>query len=137
VPRIHAGLRRLGRRVNRKRVERIMREREIAGVTRRKHRSLTRSAKRAVPAADLIGRDFTAGAPGRKLVGDITYVPTGEGRLYPATWLDLATREIVGYSMAGHHRASLVVGALTKARRPRRPPARPRRALGPRSGVHR
>ncbi|WP_413471114.1 IS3 family transposase [Streptomyces peucetius] len=71
VPRIHAELRRLDRRVNRKRVERIMRERDITGVTRRKRRSLTRPAKKAAPAADLIGRDFTAGAPGRKLVGDV------------------------------------------------------------------
>ncbi|WP_328406510.1 IS3 family transposase [Streptomyces sp. NBC_00390] len=115
VPRIHAELRRLDRRVNRKRVERIMRERDIAGVTRRKRRSLTRPANRAVPAADLIGRDFTADAPGRKLVGDITFIPTDEGRLYLATWLDLATREIVGYSMADHHRASLVVDALAMA----------------------
>jgi putative transposase len=62
VPRIHAELRWLDRRVNRKRVERIMRERDITGVTRRKRRSLTRPAKKAVPAADLIGRNFTAGA---------------------------------------------------------------------------
>ncbi|MFI9611391.1 IS3 family transposase [Streptomyces sp. NPDC052023] len=115
VPRIHAELRRLDRRVNRKRVERIMRERGITGVTRRKRQSLTRPAKRAVPAADLIGRDFTADAPGRKLVGDITFIATDEGWLYLATWLDLATREIVGYSMADHHRASLVVNALTMA----------------------
>ncbi|MET9134585.1 IS3 family transposase [Streptomyces antibioticus] len=60
VPRIHAWLRRLGHRINRKRIERVMRERGIAGVTRRRRRSLTRPAKRAVPAADLIGRDFTA-----------------------------------------------------------------------------
>ncbi|MGY5036200.1 IS3 family transposase [Streptomyces sp. 900116325] len=115
VPRIHAESRRLDRRVNRKRVERIMRERAITGVTRRMRRSLTRPAKRAVPAADLIGRDFTADAPGRKLVGDITYIPTEQGWLYLATWLDLTTREIVGYSMADHHRASLVVDALTTA----------------------
>ncbi|MFE0732081.1 IS3 family transposase [Streptomyces antibioticus] len=115
VPRIHAELRRLDRRVNRKRVERIMRERDITGVTRRKRRSLTRPAKKAVPAHDLIRRDFTAAAPGRKLVGDITFIATDEGRLYLATWLDLATREIVGYSMADHHRASLVVDALTMA----------------------
>jgi putative transposase len=115
VPRVHAGLRRLGRPVNRKRVERVMRERGIAGVTRRRRRSLTRPARKAVPAADLIGRDFTANAPGTKLVGDITYVPTDEGWLYLATWLDLATREIVGYSMADHHRASLVVNALAMA----------------------
>ncbi|MDX3458789.1 IS3 family transposase [Streptomyces sp. ME02-8801-2C] len=69
VPRIHAGLRRLGHRVNRKRIERVMRERGISGVTRRKRRSLTRPAKRAVPAPDLLGRDFTASAPGMKLVG--------------------------------------------------------------------
>ncbi|MFE0733238.1 IS3 family transposase [Streptomyces antibioticus] len=115
MPRIHAELRRLDRRVNRKRVERIMREYDITGVTRRKRRSLTRPAKKAVPAHDLIGRGFTAADPGRKPVGDITYIPTDEGWLYLATWLDLATREIVGYSMADHHRASLVVDALTMA----------------------
>ncbi|WP_267717239.1 IS3 family transposase [Streptomyces sp. CoH17] len=113
VPRIHAELRRLDRRVNRKRVERIMRERDLTGVTRRKRRSLSRPAKKAVPAADLIGRNFMTDAPGRKLVGDITFIATGEGWLYLATWLDLGTREIVGYSMADHHRAFLVVDALT------------------------
>ncbi|MFI1645945.1 DDE-type integrase/transposase/recombinase [Streptomyces avidinii] len=61
------------------------------------------------------GRNFTADAPGRKLVGDITYIPADEGWLYLATWLDLATREIVGYSMADHHRASLVVDARAMA----------------------
>lgn len=103
APRIHAGLVRLGHQVNRKRVERIMRERGIIGVTRRRRRSLTRPAKRAVPAPDLIGRDFTA-PPGVKLVGDITFIPTEQGWLYLATWLDLATREVVGYAMADHHR---------------------------------
>ncbi|WP_326793310.1 IS3 family transposase [Streptomyces sp. NBC_00841] len=48
---------------------------------------------------------------------DITYIPTDEGWLYLATWLDLATCEIVGYSMADHHRAGLVVDALTMAAR--------------------
>ncbi|MGQ4365461.1 IS3 family transposase [Streptomyces sp. SAS_272] len=79
VPRIHAELRRLDRRVNRKRVEQIMRERDICGVTRCKRRSLTRPAKKAVPAHDLIGRDFTAAAPERKLVSDITYIPHRRG----------------------------------------------------------
>ncbi|GAA3597410.1 hypothetical protein GCM10022295_92500 [Streptomyces osmaniensis] len=115
VPRLHAELCRLDRRVNRKRVKRIMRERDIAGITRRKRRSLTRPAKKAVPAADLVGRDFTAAAPGRKPVGDITYISTAEDGLYLAARLDLATREIVGYSMNDHHRASLVVDALTMA----------------------
>ncbi|MFD8649865.1 IS3 family transposase [Streptomyces mirabilis] len=115
VPRIHAELRRRGRRVNRKRIARVMRERDIRGVTRRKHRSLTRPDKKATPAPDLIGRDFHADTPGTKLVGDITYLPTAEGWLYLACWLDLATREVVGYAMADHHRAELVVDALDMA----------------------
>lgn len=115
VPRIHAELRRLGRRVNRKRVARVMRERDIRGVTRRRRRSLTRPDAKAKPAPDLIGRDFHAERPGTKLVGDITYLPTAEGWLYLACWLDLATREVVGYAMADHHRAELVVDALDMA----------------------
>ncbi|MFE9476191.1 IS3 family transposase [Streptomyces griseofuscus] len=115
VPRIHAELRRLGQRVNRKRIARVMRERDIRGVTRRKHRSLTRPDKKAKPAPDLIGRDFHAYIPGTKLVGDITFLPTAEGWLYLACWLDLATSEVVGYAMADHHRAELVVDALDMA----------------------
>ncbi|EFK98001.1 integrase [Streptomyces sp. SPB78] len=115
VPRIHAELRRLGRRVNRKRIARVMRERDIRGVTRRRRRSLTRPDKKATPAPDLIGRDFHVERPGIKLVGDITYLPTAEGWLYLACWLDLATREVVGYAMAGHHRAELIVDALNMA----------------------
>ncbi|MGA5135446.1 IS3 family transposase [Streptomyces olivoreticuli] len=118
VPRIHAELCRLGRRVNRKRVARLMREHGIQGAhrrRRRRRRSLTRPDKKAKPALDLIGRDFHAEIPGTKMVGDITALPTGEGWLYLACWLDLATREVVGYSMADHHRADLVVDALTMA----------------------
>ncbi|MFF3390130.1 IS3 family transposase [Streptomyces sp. NPDC002669] len=115
VPRVHAELRRPGRRVNRKRAARLMREHGIQGVTRRKRRSPTRPDRKARPAPDLIGRDFHAEVPGTKLVGDITALPTGEGRRYLARRLDLATREVVGYSMAGHHRAELVVDALDMA----------------------
>lgn len=115
VPRIHAELRRLGRGVNRKRVARVMREHGIQGAHRRRRRSLTRPDKKARPAPDLINRDFHAERPGTKLVGDITFLPTAEGWLYLACWLDLATREVVGYAMADHHRASLVVDALKMA----------------------
>ncbi|WLQ31929.1 IS3 family transposase [Streptomyces castrisilvae] len=115
VPRIHAELRRLGHRVNRKRIARVMRERDIRGVTRRKHRSLTRPDVKARPAPDLIGRDFHAERPGIELVGDIAHLPTAEGWLCLVCWLDLATREVVGYAMADHHRAELVVDALAMA----------------------
>jgi putative transposase len=66
---------------------------------------------------DLIGRDFTAdGAPGQRLVGDITYLRTGQGWLYLATVLDLATRMVVGWQMAAHMRTSLILDALAMAR---------------------
>ena len=115
APRVHAKLRRTGRRINRKKVERIMRERDIRGITRRKHRNLTKADNGAAPSPDLVGRDFTAAEPGRKLVGDITYLPTLEGWWYLATVIDLATREVIGYAMADHHRASLVTDAIRMA----------------------
>ncbi|WP_432021574.1 IS3 family transposase, partial [Streptomyces sp. 1222.5] len=85
--------------------ERIMRERDIRGITRRKRRHLTKQDTKAAPAPDLVARDFTAKRPGTKLVGDITYLPTIEG------WWYLAT----GYAMADHHRAELVTDALRMA----------------------
>lgn len=115
APRIHAALRRAGRLVNEKKVERLMRVHRIAGITRRRRRGLTRQAKRAVFATDLIGRDFTASRPGMRLVGDMTELVTLEGKLYLATCIDLATREIVGWAMADHHRAELPVAALRMA----------------------
>jgi transposase InsO family protein len=116
VPRVHAALRRTGWVVNRKKVERIMRERGIAGITRRHgRRGLTRPDRAALASPDLLGRDFTAQVPGTRLVGDITYLPTEQGWYYLATVIDLATREIVGYSMADHHRAELVIDALRAA----------------------
>ncbi|MFF1344160.1 IS3 family transposase [Streptomyces sp. NPDC058290] len=115
APRITAALRRRGRRINRKRVERLMREHDIRGITRRKRRSLTKADTKAAPSPDLIGRDFTATAPGTKLVSGITYLPTLAGWFYLATVIDLATREVIGYAMADHHRAELVVDALKMA----------------------
>ncbi|QEV05011.1 IS3 family transposase [Streptomyces prasinus] len=114
-PRITAALRRQGQRVNHKRVERLMREHGISGVTRRRRRGLTRADRTALASPDLVGRDFTAAEPGTKLVGDITYLPTLAGWWYLATVIDLATREVVGYAMADHHRAGLVVDALRMA----------------------
>ncbi|MYQ86670.1 MULTISPECIES: IS3 family transposase [unclassified Streptomyces] len=113
---VTAELRRQGRLINRKRVERVMWEHGIAGHSRRTgRRGLTKADTRAAPSPDLIGRDFTATRPGTEIVGGITYIPTAEGWLCLAAWLDLATREVIGYSMADHHRAELVVDALDMA----------------------
>jgi transposase InsO family protein len=115
--RITVQLRRDGRRINRKRIERIMRQRGIVGITRRRRRSLTRQDPAAAPAPDLIGRDFTAPAPGQRFVGDITYLLTQEGWLYLATTIDLHNREVVGHAMAEHMRAELVRDAIELAHR--------------------
>ena len=66
--------------------------------------------------ADLVERDFTAEAPGVKLVGDITYVKTWEGWVYLATVIDCYSKMVIGYAMADHMRTSLVVDALDMAR---------------------
>jgi transposase InsO family protein len=93
-----------------------MREHRITGNSRRTGRpSLTKADTRAAPSPHRTGRDFTADRPRTKTVGDITYIPTAQGWLYLTSWMDLATREIIGYSMADHHRAELVVDALDMA----------------------
>jgi transposase InsO family protein len=86
-----------------------MRERGIAGITRRRRRSLTKQDTAVAPAPDLIGRDFTADAPRQRFVGDITYLPTQEGWLYLATVIDLYSREVIGHAMAEHMRAEPVL----------------------------
>ena len=74
-----------------------------------------------MPAADLAGRpdlierNFTADAPARKLVGDITYIHTREGFVYLATVMDCYSKRIVGYAMAEHMRTELVQNALEMA----------------------
>ncbi|MBW8086571.1 DDE-type integrase/transposase/recombinase [Streptomyces hygroscopicus subsp. hygroscopicus] len=60
-------------------------------------------------------RRRAAHRPGTRLVGDITHLPAQEGWMYLACWLDLATREVIGYAMADHHRAEPVVDALKVA----------------------
>lgn len=115
APRVTVELRRQGRPVNRKRVERIMRSRRIVGRTRRRRWSLTKQDAGAAFAPDLLQRYFTAQRPGTRLVGDITYLPTLEGWLYLATVIDLATREVIGYAMAEHMRAGLVADAIEAA----------------------
>ena len=63
------------------------------------------------------GRDFSADAPGTKLVGDITYIPTWQGWLYLASVIDCCTKECIGYALADHMRADLVIDALQMAAR--------------------
>jgi putative transposase len=68
---------------------------------------------------DLVKRDFTAGAPGQKMVGDITYVATWQGWLYLATVIDCHTKEIIGWAMDDNYRTPLIEKAAEMAARNR------------------
>ncbi|MFD9699216.1 IS3 family transposase [Lentzea sp. NPDC059081] len=117
-PRITVELRRRGWVVNHKRVGRVMRGHGVAGISRRRRWLLTTVAADAAvvaPMPDLISRDFTAGTPGTRLVGDITYLPTGQGTLYLATVIDLHSREVIGHAMSAQMRADLVSDAVDLA----------------------
>ena len=121
TPRIHAELAAKGIHVGRKRIARLMRAAGLAGVSRRKSVRTTRRDSRARPAPDLVQREFTADAPDRLWVADITYIPTWVGFLYLAVVLDAFSRRIVGWAMASHLRTGLVLDALDMALAQRRP----------------
>ncbi len=93
----------------------LMREAGLRACQPRAYKRTTIPGREPVSRPDLIGRDFTADAPGTRMVGDITYLRTGEGWLYLATVIDLATRMVTGWQLADHMRTSLVTDALAMA----------------------
>jgi putative transposase len=121
-PRVHAELRlEDGVRVGRKRVERLMRQAGISGLLRRRRGKTTIRVQGVRTAPDLVERDFNPAAVNRLWAADITYIRTWEGWLYLASVMDLYSRRIVGWAMADHLRAELVVDALEMAVSRRRP----------------
>jgi putative transposase len=125
APRIHAELRRAGRRHGKKRIARLMRAAKIRGRTPRRWKKTTVPDPAAAARADLVRRDFTtnASAINVRWCGDITYVPTWQGWLYLATVIDIASRRVVGFAMADHLRTELVADALANAVAARNPDA--------------
>ena len=117
APRVHAELRRRGRAHSRKRVARLMRASGLQGKAAKRWKRTTIPDPAAAARADKVRRDFTAGAArvNSRWCGDITYIPTWEGWLYLATVIDIASRRVVGYSMADHLRTELVADALANA----------------------
>lgn len=115
-PRITADLHELGWRVSVNTVAVLMAEQGL--VARKKHGrgSSTRADKSARKAPDGLGRDF--GAPHRpdlRWCGDLTEIPTDEGKFYLAVVLDLHSRRCVGFAMDAHHDAQLARAALCVA----------------------
>jgi len=123
VPRVYAELQARGIRIGRKRVARLMNAAGIYGVSRRRWITTTQRDRAARPAPDLVERNFTAAAPNRLWVADITYIPTWAGFLYLAVVLDAFSRKIVGWAMENHLRTELVLAALNMAVAQRRPDA--------------
>jgi transposase InsO family protein len=82
---------------------------------KRKRRCLTRPDKAADPIPDLVGRDFSTGPVDRRWCGDLTEIPTDEGKLYLATVLDLGSRRLPGFALGEHHDSTLAKAALCMA----------------------
>jgi putative transposase len=123
-PRVHAELRlEHGVGIGRKRVERLMRRAGLSGQVKRRRGKTTIRVQGVRTAPDLVERDFNPTEPNRLWAADITYIRTWEGWLYLASVMDLYSRRIVGWALADHLRAELVVDALEMAVARRRPDA--------------
>ncbi|WYJ39152.1 IS3 family transposase [Bradyrhizobium sp. 2S1] len=123
-PRIHVELKAQGRGASRGRIERLMRHHGIRAIMARPRRVRTTDSRHDLPiAANLLERNFTATAPNRIWLADITYIETDQGWLYLATVMDLYSRRIVGWAMADHLRAELPLAALRMAVSAQRPGA--------------
>nr|WP_153006874.1 IS3 family transposase [Sphingomonas sanguinis] len=121
-PRMHAALRAEGHGCSRGRVERLMRRHRIRALAGRRFRPFTTDSRHYLPIApNLLAQRFSAPAPNQIWLADITYIATGEGWLYLAAVLDLATRKIVGWAMRDHMRTELPLAALMMAAQRQRP----------------
>ncbi len=115
-PRITADLRDRGWRVSKNTVAALMREQGLVARSRRRRRWLTKADRSARKAPDALGRDFAPPQrPDVRWCGDLTEIPTDEGRFYLAAVLDLHSRRCVGFAMGACHDAELARAALCVA----------------------
>jgi putative transposase len=114
-PRISADLREAGWRVSENTVAELMRELGLAARRKKKRRATTRPGKGRWRAPDLVKRDFPAAGINQKWYGDGTEISTGEGKLYLASVMDMASRRILGFALGEHHDAQLAYSALSMA----------------------
>jgi putative transposase len=121
-PRVHVELRDRGYRTGRKRVARLMREQRLRARHRRRYRTTTDSGHGLAVSRNLLARRFSAAAPNRAWVTDITYIWTPEGWLYLAVMLDLFSRRVVGFALSERIDLKLALDALMMAIEQRQPP---------------
>jgi len=120
-PKITQELKDRGRRVGKNRVAKRMREAGLRSKVRRKYRVTTDSKHHFVVSPNLLERNFTAEAPDRVWVSDITYLATGTGWLYLTVIIDLFSRLVVGWALSSSLKHEMVVTAFKRAIRRRRP----------------
>ena len=123
APRIHAELKARGLRISKRSVAKLMRENGIRPPRRRRRAPITTDSRHShAIAPNLLDRNFEAVAPDAVWLADISYIPTDDGWLYLAAVKDLATMEIVGWSMSERLKSVLCEEALKMAIRSRRLP---------------
>jgi transposase InsO family protein len=122
-PRVHRELRANGRRVGKKRVERLMRRAELAARKKRRFRKTTDSNHLDPIAPNVLQRNFDVPLPNAAWVTDVTYIWTHEGWLYLAAILDLFSRRVVGWAASANNDRALALGALDRASAARAPKA--------------
>jgi putative transposase len=114
-PRITADLKDAGWKVSQNTVARLMAEQHLAARRKKRRKATTRPGKGRWRAPDLVKRDFNAAGINQKWFGDGTEIITGQGKLYLASVLDIASRRILGFALSGHHDTDLAYGALAMA----------------------
>lgn len=108
-------LRQIGRRHGRRRVARLMAQRQLIARKKRRFVRTTKADPSRAPAPNVLNREFTAVGPNRKWVSDITQIPTDEGDLYLAVTMNLWSRRVVGWAMQDTMEEALVQRAFDMA----------------------
>jgi putative transposase len=122
-PKITDELNDMGFPVGKNRVARRMKAAGLRSIVRRKYRATTDS-KHSHPVADnLLQRDFTTDGPDKVWVSDITYIATAHGWLYLTVFIDLFSRKVVGWALSSSLSTEMVITALARGIRNRRPGA--------------
>ena len=122
-PKITDELNDMGFPVGKNRVARRMKENGLRSIVRRKYRATTDSKHSYPVAENLLQRDFTSSSPNRVWVSDITYISTKSGWSYLTVFIDLFSRRVVGWALSSSLSTEMVLAALKRAIRNRRPGA--------------
>ena len=122
-PKITDDLNEMGFPVSKNRVARRMKAAGLRSIVRRKYRATTDSKHSHPVAKNLLKRDFTTDGPDKAWVSDITYIATARGWLYLTVFIDLFSRMVVGWALSSSLSTEMVLTALKRGLRNRRPGA--------------